>query len=216
METPEHIRSLRIVGGNLALDFINTQSGPPNGEPDLEALHDYADLVAWGRYAGLLTDGEVERLLRRARRRPAEAREMFERAMRLRATLDELFRAVARGEPPSERVIARLGTDEAEALGHGAFSRSGAAFQWRWPPDDLGRPIWPVVHAGVGLLSGGRFDRVKGCGGCRFLFLDETKNESRRWCSMKDCGTDAKVRNYVARRAARREASRSGAAPRQP
>jgi predicted RNA-binding Zn ribbon-like protein len=201
---------MRIVGGNPALDFVNTRSGPPDGLPDLEALHGYGDVVAWGRYAELLTDGEADRLLRKARRRPADARKTFERAIRLRATLDELFRAVAHGTSPSSAVIANLGSDEAEALGHAAFSRSGEAFEWRWSSEDLGRPLWPVVHAAIGLLTGDRLDRVKGCGGCRFLFLDETKNGSRRWCSMDDCGTASKVRSYVARRAARRDASRSG------
>jgi predicted RNA-binding Zn ribbon-like protein len=58
-----------------------------------------------------------------------------------------------------------------------------------------------VVHAAVELLTAGRLDRVKGCGTCRFLFLDESRNRSRRWCSMEDCGTAEKIRRYVTRRA---------------
>jgi predicted RNA-binding Zn ribbon-like protein len=42
------------------------------------------------------------------------------------------------------------------------------------------------------------------------LFLDRSKNGSRRWCSMDDCGTDLKKRRYVATRAARRAADRVG------
>jgi predicted RNA-binding Zn ribbon-like protein len=212
METPANIQAMRLVGGNAALDFVNTQSGPQHGEPDLEALHDYGDLVAWGRYAGLLTDDESGRLLRLARRNPEKAREIFARSIRTRATLDELFRAFTRGEAPTRRVLAGLAATEAEALAHGALDATAHGFEWRWASEDLGRPLWPVVHAAVELLTSGRLDRLKGCGGCRFLFLDETRNGGRRWCSMDDCGTAQKVRNYVTRRAARRSAQRSTAA----
>ena len=75
----------------------------------------------------------------------------------------------------------------------------------RWEAtDDPDRVWWPVAYAGLELLLHGPLDRIKGCGGCRYLFLDETKNRSRRWCSMDDCGTREKMRTYVARRAARR------------
>ncbi|WP_372443637.1 CGNR zinc finger domain-containing protein [Nucisporomicrobium flavum] len=64
-------------------------------------------------------------------------------------------------------------------------------------------PLRPVVHAAVQLLTTGALDRIKRCGGCRFLFSDESKNRSRRWCSMDDCGTAEKSRRYVAVRRAR-------------
>jgi len=38
--------------------------------------------------------------------------------------------------------------------------------------------------------------------GCGWLFLDETRNRSRRWCSMKDCGNRAKARRHYRRRRA--------------
>jgi predicted RNA-binding Zn ribbon-like protein len=60
------------------------------------------------------------------------------------------------------------------------------------------------VHAAVELLTTGPLDRIKACAGCRFVFVDESKNRSRRWCSMEDCGTTAKMRRYVARRSANR------------
>jgi len=62
----------------------------------------------------------------------------------------------------------------------------------------------PVVHAAVELLTSGPLDRVKACAGCHWLFVDESKNRSRRWCTMEVCGTNEKVRRYLARRAAGR------------
>jgi predicted RNA-binding Zn ribbon-like protein len=63
------------------------------------------------------------------------------------------------------------------------------------------------AHQVDDLLTGVRLGRVKACGGCRYLFLDETKNGSRRWCSMAECGTRAKMRRFVVRRSAARSAA---------
>ena len=81
------------------------------------------------------------------------------------------------------------------------------AYEWRWADDDLARPLWSVIHEAMRLLTDGPLDRVKGCANCRFHFLDLSKNRSRRWCSMDDCGTEDKMRKYVARRASARSAS---------
>ncbi len=70
-------------------------------------------------------------------------------------------------------------------------------------------PLWTVVHAASTLLTDGPLDRVKGCASCRFHFLDESRNRSRRWCSMDDCGTHVKMDRYVARRASRRVVDRA-------
>ena len=69
--------------------------------------------------------------------------------------------------------------------------------------------VTEAIHAAATLLIEGRLDRVKGCASCRFHFLDESKNRSRRWCSMDDCGARTKSRRYVARRAAARSSARS-------
>jgi len=45
-------------------------------------------------------------------------------------------------------------------------------------------------------------DRVRECEddrGCGFLFIDQSKNRSRRWCSMESCGNRAKARQHYAR-----------------
>jgi predicted RNA-binding Zn ribbon-like protein len=68
--------------------------------------------------------------------------------------------------------------------------------------DGLGRPWWPVAQAAIDLLRSDRLPRLKGCARCSWLFLDQTKNRSRRWCSMADCGTAEKLRRRAAARVA--------------
>jgi predicted RNA-binding Zn ribbon-like protein len=205
MGTLDGIARMRLVGGSLALDFVNTRGGRPTPSAEDEVLHDYDGLVAWGRHVGMLTEAEARRLLRRARREPDEAQRAYQRAVYLRGYLYELFRAVAAGRPPPRRCTAALRGDEAEALGRAQLVRGDGGFRWSWArDDDLARPLRPVVHAAVALLTAGPLQRVKRCDGCRWLFIDGSRNRSRRWCAMEDCGTAEKVRRYLARRAAAR------------
>jgi predicted RNA-binding Zn ribbon-like protein len=208
METLDHISDLRLVGGNLALDFANTAEGTPEGEIEREHLLDYDDLVSWGRHVGLVPEGDGERLLRMRRKRPAEAEAVRARALEFREHLYALFRAVADGENPPAESVEALRRFESEAISRAKLAPSGDGFAWEWAlGDDLAGMLWPVAHSATELLTSGSVGRVKGCAGCNWLFVDESKNRSRRWCSMEDCGTHAKMRRYVARRAAKRKDS---------
>jgi predicted RNA-binding Zn ribbon-like protein len=210
METPAYIREQHVVGGDLALDFLNTQNGPAGGAPEDDVLRDYDDLLAWGHVVGELTDAEADRLHRFARQHPDAAKATFERARATRVYLYQLFHEIATGGMPAREDVARLERDEAEALDHGSLVAADGGYRWTWVSaggPDLGRPLWAVIHAATTLLTNGPLDRVKGCALCRFHFLDESKNRSRRWCSMGDCGTRTKAQRYVARRAAARSSA---------
>jgi predicted RNA-binding Zn ribbon-like protein len=205
METDNDVARMRIVGGDLALDFVNTRSGPPTGPVDDDVLREYADLVAWARHVGVLTDAEARRLRRRAGEDVDAAEIAFRHALDLREVLDAVFRALATGGPVSSTQLDRLRDYAAEAATHARLSADGTAFILTWPVGaDLTCPLWPVSHAAMALITAGPVARLKACGGCRFLFIDESKNRSRRWCAMEDCGTAIKMKRYVARRAASR------------
>ena len=192
------------MGGNVALDLLNTQNGPAGEAPEDDVLADYGDLVAWASHLGVITPAEEERLRRRARTRPDDAEAVFRRARDARAYLRDVFEAVANGTKPAPGDLERLQRDAADAYSHGRLIADGQ-FRWTWADDrDLARPLWPVIHAALALVTDGPLDRVKGCLSCRFLFVDESRNRSRRWCSMEDCGAQDKMRKYVARRAAAR------------
>ncbi len=205
METPDHIAGLRIVGGHPALDFANTVDGEPEGEQGFENLQGYGDLVAWGCRVGLLEEDEARRLLDEADRRPREAEAVHARALELRGVIYEVFRAIAAGARPPAGDLEVLRRAEGEAISHARLVPREAGFGWEWPEgSDLSKPLWPVAHAATGLLTSGDLDRVKRCAACRWLFVDASRNRSRRWCTMEVCGTHEKVRRYVAKRAARR------------
>jgi predicted RNA-binding Zn ribbon-like protein len=201
METPEHIERLRIVGGDVALDFVNTE----DGDPLVECLRGYGDLVAWSVLVGLFSAEEGERLVGEADLRPEDAEAVYRDALRLRGALYGVFRALAEGGDVPERDLETLRGYEREALSRGKLVQGDRGFSWEWKDGrDLAGMLWPVAHAATRLLTSGDLDRLKLCAGCYWVFLDASRNRSRRWCTMEVCGTDAKMRRYVAKRAAKR------------
>ncbi|WP_436520794.1 CGNR zinc finger domain-containing protein [Actinoplanes sp. HUAS TT8] len=73
-------------------------------------------------------------------------------------------------------------------------------------------PAWMIpdrlADALVDLVRTADRRRLRTCpldqGGCGWLFLDRSRNATRRWCAMEDCGTHAKSRRLTERRRARR------------
>ena len=201
METPGYIEQLRIVGGDPSLDFVNTE----DGDPPMECLRGYGDLVAWSVRAGLFSADEGERLMGEADRRPEDAEAVYHEALRLRGALQDVFRAVAEGGDAPERGLETLRGYEREALSRGKLVQGDGGFSWEWKDGrDLTRMLWSVAHAATRLLTSGDLVRLKLCAGCYWVFLDASRNRSRRWCTMEVCGTDEKMRRYVAKRAAKR------------
>jgi len=199
----------RLVGGRLCLDFANTIGGRGGSPPD-EDLVDYADLVAWARYVGIVDPAGGERLLAAARRDPGAAEEVFRRAVALRETIYRVGSALAAGEAPPDDLDA-LRRAHLDALAHARLVPAERGFGWAWAEsgDDLARPLWPVARSAIELLTSPEVGRVKECPGggggpCTWLFLDTTKNAARRWCSMAACGGEVKARRQTARRRAAR------------
>jgi predicted RNA-binding Zn ribbon-like protein len=213
METPRNIEEMEPAGGDPALDFVDTVVGLRDTEPapEDELLRSYEDLVTLGLKTRTLAERAARRLRRAARENPAEAQAVLDAAREARDVLDSVFRPVAVGAAPPARALDELARLDATALAHGRLVEDRGRVAWSW--DDapgLDAPLWPLVHSAVELVTTGPLDRVSCCGRCRWLFVDATKNHSRRWCSMEACGTLAKMERYVARRRELRAAASAG------
>jgi predicted RNA-binding Zn ribbon-like protein len=81
--------------------------------------------------------------------------------------------------------------------------RNESGFTWGWDKqsDALDRMLWPVARSAADLLTSDHLNRVHQCGGkdCTWLFVDTSRNHSRQWCDMGDCGNRAKARRFYQR-----------------
>jgi predicted RNA-binding Zn ribbon-like protein len=200
-DAPPPIR-FQFVGGDLALDFTNTMGGKRGGVAR-EKLHSYADFLAWCSQGGLLDNQLEEELTIQAANCPEEAASVLARAIALREAIYRIFAAVIENRIASAEDIALLNLELASGLRRlcVAPGKGKTDFEWTWTRDGcaLDQPLGPIARAAADLLiSHAQLNQVHQCGGenCGWLFLDASKNHSRRWCDMRDCGNRAKVRRH--------------------
>jgi predicted RNA-binding Zn ribbon-like protein len=192
--------NLALLGGVLCLDFTNTIEPRTEGQPREYLVH-YSDLVGWSRHVDILTDEEAESLLNRSATLRAEAEVARERAITLREAIYRLFCAIAQKRSPKMDDLNILNNALPEALTRLKILPTEEGFALRWVREEgaLDSMLWPIVWSATKLLTTVEPLRLKQCDGCGWLFLDESRNRSRRWCDMSVCGNRAKARRYYQR-----------------
>lgn len=158
---------VRLLGGRLALDFVNTADWTTAGKVVHEKLASLADLRVWAVEAGLETlalPGALSEVLQLR----AGLRRDFVRLMNSVAA--DKFKPVVRQARSRAPLLAAI-----EASASGLFVDRGDAVRLKCCPSD---------H-------------------CGWLFVDETGNSRRRWCSMASCGNRTKARRHYLRATAR-------------
>jgi predicted RNA-binding Zn ribbon-like protein len=202
--------NLPLLGGHLSLDFANTLEWRGSAR-ERDWLTGYEALVAWGLRAGAVDPGEAEALRAYADWAPGSAADVLAEARALREAVYRVAAPLAAGgaageTPPADDVAADL-----ESLNRRlepllsqtrlSLSPAGLVPAWGGAPDDLARVLWPVARSAFDLFTARAAGRLRECAGrdCHWLFLDRSKNGSRRWCAMSNCGNLAKARRHRAR-----------------
>ena len=204
----EPVRALVLAPRrDLCLDYVNTLGW--RGSAPAETLHGLPDLAKWCAAAGSLLAGAIDASAdwggaAWCERHPAEAAEIFNRAIAIRETLYRVFHAIAAGGAPADDDLVGLNRALQETPARSALQRAGAGFGWRVEmrrAAGASTLLAPALWSAGDLLAGAHLARVRECanGQCLWLFLDESKNGTRRWCSMSACGNRAKAHRHYAR-----------------
>jgi predicted RNA-binding Zn ribbon-like protein len=193
-----------LTGGSLCLDFANTVSRRDDPDQCKEHLTTYSDLISFAAQTGLILPGQVSGLQVYARRHVKLARDVFHRGIALRETLYRAFAAIAQHQLPQPADLQRINDAALEALGHRRLIRSNGGYRWQWNSDGanpLDRIFWPVANSAAELLTSKQLRAVRLCEApdCEWLFLDHSRNRSRRWCDMTSCGNRQKARRHYQR-----------------
>ncbi len=204
-------------GGALCLDFANSveprgDTAAPDGAGTPRLRQDFGDaydLVAWGLRQQLYGRAQAERLWRLAGDRPAAG--VLRRTRELSDVMYRLFGAVASGEEPKAEDVEELQRAYGEAVRTGTVAITPAGLEFSWLEPDLRIVRWAAAVSAFDTLRSAESSKIKICPGegragipCGWLFIDSTKNGSRRWCSMTDCGNASKSRRQNDRRRTQR------------
>ena len=188
------------LAGDLSVAFVNTAAARKKNRQ--LGVGSYADLLIWGRQAGVLSAHEVERLGRRAQEKAREEQAAFDAAEKLRSALARTFSAFVAGEAAAAEDLGIV----SEALAWTMPSlrlvpgEGGVAWRWTGGEDALDQVLWPVLLAAADLLTsdGGRLT-IRQCTAenCSLFFAQRSPvRRERIWCDMKTCGARAKSLRY--------------------
>jgi predicted RNA-binding Zn ribbon-like protein len=204
MERPiSEIERAQLPEFQHCLDFVNTVKWHASARP-IDEIASYAALLDWARTSGLVDAARAQQLQALASQQPALAEEALRRARALREVIYRIFAAVAGAQPPAPDDLARLNIALAEALAHARIEFIAGDFVWGWARGGaaLDSLLWPIARSAADLLTSRWRGRVGQCAddrGCGWLFIDTSKNHSRRWCDINDCGNRAKARRHYQR-----------------
>jgi predicted RNA-binding Zn ribbon-like protein len=195
------IEMLALRGGRLCLDYVNTLGWRTSNTPH-EWLTTYDALVAWSLHTGSVTEREAKRLRREAGEQPAIAEAVLIQALILREALSRIFSAITQGDVPGSSELARLSSAYSAAQTQVGILATPEGFTLDWQKKEaLDYPLWPIGRSAVEVLISPEVKWVHVCEGegCGWLFLDMSRNHSRRWCDSQDCGNRVRVRRHYQR-----------------
>ncbi len=191
-----------FIAGALCLDFANTIHNS-RADDKGEELHDMSDLLQWAREAGLLSLADHERFSAHYSRSSRESASALAQVIAIRDLLLSIFGGIANGHSVSQRLVSDLNAALARTPGLLRLHKKADRIETKWTSatDGLQQVLFPVLTSAAGLLASDRLGRIRGCASadCTWLFLDVSRNGSRRWCDMSVCGNRTKARRHYQR-----------------
>jgi predicted RNA-binding Zn ribbon-like protein len=196
-----------LCGGHPALDFVNSLDNRFREDGPNEMLASYADLLRFLEESGLLKHQHARVLSKTIT--PEVAGRVLEATRELREATAAVFYGSLEGKQPQQQDLELLekyfgAASQHRKLQWGTDPHTPAAVTWSWGHNegDPELPVWALALSVSDILLSPDMARVRTCAvhTCRWLFLDTSKNHTRRWCNMKVCGNRMKARRFQARR----------------
>jgi predicted RNA-binding Zn ribbon-like protein len=181
----------KLIGERLCLDFTNTVGGRKGSEIVLEKLKTYDDLLTWSVHVGILNHREAESL------KKTGSPNIVKRALHLREAIYRICIAAMKKKSPDASDMTLLNNEIRQARKR-EFIDSKFQLRAKSTNKDVDRMLWPVALSAAQLLTTDDLKRLQQCDGegCGWLFVDTSKNHTRQWCDMSDCGNREKVRRF--------------------
>ena len=186
---------------DLCIDFANTRYF--RGSEPVETVHDFSEMVRWCDTNAMLGREAAECALQLSKKHGRDAAAIFDDAIALRETIYRICFALADGKTPEARDVAAINASLDRAPERRVLAHHEKTFGWRIDRDALSAAglLASVLWSAGDLIVNPDLTRLRHClsDKCGWLFMDDSKNGSRRWCSMQSCGNRAKAHRHYLR-----------------
>ena len=201
MPSQSESKPFELVAGHAALDLVNTLDWRFRSSGAEELLAGYDDLLRFAAQSEILTAKQIRQIVRAGS--DAAAADALVAVRELREASAEIFYAAVDSRTPSGSQIKIVERYFKQARERQRLTWSGSHLAWEWPASECGPdlPLWILSISTGRLLLSDEMRLLRACDkpDCRWLFLDTSKNHTRRWCDMKICGNRMKARRFKAR-----------------
>jgi predicted RNA-binding Zn ribbon-like protein len=193
-----------LSGGILCLNYANTVSQRRIPEQSYDNLVEYSSLIQFAQQSKVVSAAYARDLMKVGTADPSKAGAVLRAATLFREAVYRVFSAVAEGRQVPPRDLQLIEDFAGEAMRHRQLVPGRGTYRWEWrrdKSDALAYMLWPIASSAADLLTSERLKKVRLCEAktCTWLFLDESRNHSRRWCDMKVCGNREKARRHYQR-----------------
>ena len=190
-----------LSGGAVCLDFANTVSERGSPKRSRDHQYGYDALIIFARDEGILSPQEARELLRFSETKPWDRARVHRTAIALREAIYRVFAAAVHSGEATSKDLKTIEDFAIGAMTHRHLSYPGREYRWEWKYDKkemLGYVLWPIAQSAAELLTSERLSKVRECAAptCAWLFVDDSRNHSRRWCDMSVCGNRQKARRH--------------------
>ena len=194
-------KPFNLLAGHAALDLVNTLDLRFSSNGPEELLPTYGDLLRLAAQSHLLTAEQTRKLARTVREK--DAQRVLASVVELREALATVLYAWMDGSKPPAMQVETLERHFYAMALRRRLRPGDSRLVWSWSglEQEAEIPLWKLAETASDLLLSSEAERVRECGDptCRWLFLDISKNHTRRWCNMKTCGNRMKARRHQAR-----------------
>jgi predicted RNA-binding Zn ribbon-like protein len=192
---------LDFVGGVACLDFTNTAGGHTKIR-EVERIPTYGDAISWGLYAELISPAEAKALLALIKTDPKDAMHRVRELQLFRESLHRLVTAIAHKAEPQRADFTRVRGTIAKALSAAEMQPGESEFNWSADADalGLGTMISRVALSAHHMLSREKPSQLRQCQICTWLFIDRTKNQTRRFCRQDACGNKSRAERFYSKK----------------
>lgn len=192
------IETLELDGGSLCLNFVNSVRNRFE-DPLFEFIVTPEDLILWGSRTQIFEKNYTRGLKKYILKNQEKAKHDLKKILKTRELLYRIFRKLSQKETPEDKDILLFNKELSLVLRHLSLEITDSLeikMIWDNQPSGLLWTLFPIIKSAFDLLISDLRNRIKECPQCGWLYLDNSKNNSRLWCNMKTCGNTIKIKRY--------------------
>lgn len=192
------IETTEFDGGWLCLDFINTVKSRFE-EPIQDYLIIPSDWLIWSKRQNLLNKSQLRNIELYMKENTKVTSNSLKTIIEFRENIYKLFKAIAHNKKPSKDSLQCVSESISFCFNHYSLDlidNKKLTEHFSVDNNPLLTPFLEIIKSSYELLKSDKLARVKECENCGWLFLDKSKNSSRRWCNMQTCGSSEKTKRY--------------------